>query len=330
MKNTLTHDRNGFILNGRRVFLLNGTIPYYRLHTADWGHHLDLLKASGYTGVDVYVPWNYHEPEPGAFDFKTVNRDLGAFLDAAHDRGLYAYLRPGPYICNEWDSGGLPQWLQRVPGLRIRENEPRYLECATRYLREICAIAAPRQFTRGGPVILFAVENEYDFYPAQTDRNAYISHLRDTVRACGIEIPLTACVGGGAAVRSATGLARGVIPTPNYYLSGMVEQKVEDMRRHLLAQHFDDGAPMSEVPVFVTEMGRGEDAQLRTLAGGVKGLGPFNMSGGSHVGFWNGLTNWGGVTPIASVVDSSGITGFDGTTRKKFWDTRRVTGFIHA
>ena len=330
LKKTITYDRHGFILNGKRTFLLNGTIPYYRLHSADWGIHLDLLKASGYNGVDVYVPWNYHEPMRGAFDFTTGNRDLGAFLDAIHERGLRAYLRPGPYICNEWDSGGLPQWLQRVPGLRIRENEKQFLECAANYLQKICDIARERQYTRNGPVILFAVENEYDLYPTQTDRHAYIAHLRDTVRNAGIEVPLTACVGGGAAIRSATGLADDVIPTPNYYIHNMVEQKVEDMRRHLLAQKFASGAPMSDLPVFVTEMGRYERDQLRVLAGGVKGLGPFNMSGGSHCGFWNGLTNWGGITPISSVIDFEGITGFDGTVFNNFFATRRVTGFIRA
>ena len=330
MPRTISYDRHGFILDGKRVFLLNGTIPYYRLHRDDWAAHLDLLRASGYTGVDVYVPWNYHELEPGKFDFNSGNRDLGAFLDAIGSRGLVAYLRPGPYICNEWNCGGLPQWLQRVEGLRIRENEPQFVAFATRYLREVCAIARERQYTRGGAIILFAVENEYDFYPTQTDRHAYISQLRDAAREAGIEVPLVACVGGGAAVRSATGFAEGVIPTPNYYISGMVEQKVEDMRRHLLAQRFADGAPMSDLPVFVTEMGRKESDQLRITAGGVKGLGPFNFSGGSHVGFWNGLTNWGGVTPISSAVDFKGMVGFDGTARDNFWATRRVTGFIHA
>ena len=330
MKQTITYDRNGFVLNGKRVFLLNGTIPYYRHHPADWGAHLDMLRASGYTGVDIYVPWNYHEQTPGAFDFSTGNRDLGAFLDAIHARGLYAYLRPGPYICNEWDCGGLPMWLQRVEGLRIRENEPQYLEFATRYLREVCAIVRERQYTRGGPVILFAVENEYDFYPVPTDRHAYISRLRDTVRGEGIDVPLVACVGGAAAIRSATGLAEGVIPTPNHYVHGMVEQKVEDTRRHQLAQRFADGSPMCDLPVFVTEMGRRERDQLLITAGGVKGLGPFNFSGGSHAGFWNGLGNWGGVTPIASAVDFGGMVGFDATVRQNFWDTRRFTGFIHA
>ncbi len=330
MPRTITYDRHGFILNGKRTFLLNGTIPYYRLHTADWGLHLDLLRASGYTGVDIYVPWNYHELTPGHFDFTSGNRNLATFIDAIHARGLYTYLRPGPYICNEWNCGGLPQWLQRVDGLRIRENEPLFLKYALRYLNEICDIVRERQYTRGGPVILFAVENEYDFYPTATNRHAYISRMRDTVRAAGIDVPLTACVGGGAAIRSATGFANEVIPTPNYYVSGMAEQKVEDMRRHLLAQRFADGAPMCDLPVFVTEMHRTELDQLRVTAGGVKGLGPFNFSGGSHVGFWNGLTNWGGVTPISSAVDFGGMVGFDGTVRKNFWDTRRVTGLLHA
>lgn len=330
MPHTITYDRNGFILGGRRTFLLNGTIPYYRHHPTDWRHHLLSLRASGYTGVDVYVPWNYHERTPGRFDFTTGNRNLGAFLDAIHAAGLYAYLRPGPYICNEWDGGGLPQWLQRTGGLRIRENEPGFIGYAVRYLREVCGIARARQFTRGGPVILFAVENEYDLFPVSTDRYAYIRALRDAVRGAGIEVPLTACVGGGAAIRWATGLVEDVVPTPNYYLGSMVEQKVEDMRRHLLAQRFHDGSPMDGVPVFVTEMGRRESDQLRVMAGGVKGLGPFNFSGGSHAGFWNGLTNWGGVTPISSAVDFGGMVAFDGTVTPNFWDTRRTTAFIHA
>lgn len=97
-----------FLLDGRPVRLLSGALHYFRVHEASWGHRLAMLRAMGLNCVETYVPWNLHEPAPG--DFRDVQA-LGRFLDAAREAGLWAIVRPGPYICAEWENGGLPHWL---------------------------------------------------------------------------------------------------------------------------------------------------------------------------------------------------------------------------
>ena len=120
MNNTIRFDRHGFIFSGKRRFILAGTVNYFRIHPEEWESRLRAFKASGFNTVDTYVAWNYHESTEGQFDFSTFNRDLGRFLSLCGRLGLWVYLRPGPYICNEWDGGGMPTWLYTRKGVEIR------------------------------------------------------------------------------------------------------------------------------------------------------------------------------------------------------------------
>jgi len=97
-----------FLVDGRPVRLLSGALHYFRVHEAQWDHRLAMLRAMGLNCVETYVPWNLHEPQPGQY---ADDDALGRFLDAAHAAGLWAIVRPGPYICAEWENGGLPHWL---------------------------------------------------------------------------------------------------------------------------------------------------------------------------------------------------------------------------
>src|ERR1035437_2752821 len=143
LQNTIQYDRHGFIIDGRRRFLLIGTVAYFRLHREEWAARLQAVKACGFNGIDIYVPWNYHELQDGSFDFASDNRDLRAYLQLCQELGLWVYFRPGPYICNEWDGGGLPAWLSLKPDVRLRQNEPNYLCYVKRYLGRVNEIARP-------------------------------------------------------------------------------------------------------------------------------------------------------------------------------------------
>lgn len=92
-----------FLLDGRPVRLLSGALHYFRVHEGQWGHRLGMLRAMGLNCVETYVPWNLHEPRPG--EYRDVQA-LGRFLDAVREAGLWAIVRPGPYICAEWENGG--------------------------------------------------------------------------------------------------------------------------------------------------------------------------------------------------------------------------------
>ncbi|MFD8818670.1 beta-galactosidase, partial [Streptomyces sp. NPDC059627] len=173
-----------FLLDGRPVRLLSGALHYFRVHEEQWGHRLAMLRAMGLNCVETYVPWNLHEPHPGAF------RDVGAlgrFLDAARAAGLWAIVRPGPYICAEWENGGLPHWVTGELGARARTRDERFLHHVDRWFRRLLPEITSRQLDRGGPVIMVQVENEYGSYGSDA---AYLAHLTGLLRAEGVTVPL--------------------------------------------------------------------------------------------------------------------------------------------
>ncbi|WP_327694209.1 glycoside hydrolase family 35 protein [Streptomyces sp. NBC_00459] len=169
-----------FLLDGRPVRLLSGALHYFRVHEEQWAHRLAMLRAMGLNCVDTYVPWNLHEPRPG--DFRDVGQ-LGRFLDAAREAGLWAIVRPGPYICAEWDNGGLPHWLTG----HTRTRDARFLGPVERWFGRLLPEIVSRQVDRGGPVLMVQVENEYGSYGSDRE---YLARLTGLLRAGGVSVPL--------------------------------------------------------------------------------------------------------------------------------------------
>ena len=126
-----------FLLDGEPFTILSGAIHFFRVHPSDWHHSLYNLKAMGFNTVETYVPWNAHEPRPGEFNFSD-GLDLGAFLDEAAELGLYAIVRPTPYICAEWEFGGMPPWL-----LADRSMRPRSSSASPRTTTSSCRSSSP-------------------------------------------------------------------------------------------------------------------------------------------------------------------------------------------
>ncbi|MFI6923844.1 beta-galactosidase family protein [Nonomuraea spiralis] len=194
-----------FRLDGAEFRVLSGAMHYFRTHPAQWRHRLAMLRAMGLNTVETYVPWNLHEPRQG--EFRRMS-ELGDFLDAAAEAGLLAIVRPGPYICAEWDNGGLPAWLTG----RIRTSDPEYLGHVDRFFDRILPQVAERQVTRGGNVIMVQVENEYGSYGSD---HAYLRHLADGLRARGVEVPLFTS-DGPADWYLTGGTVPGVLATVNF------------------------------------------------------------------------------------------------------------------
>ncbi|THA65675.1 beta-galactosidase [Streptomyces sp. A0958] len=175
---------DGFRIDGRPVRLLSGALHYFRVHEAQWDHRLSMLRAMGLNCVETYVPWNLHEPRPGRF------RDVGAlgrFLDAAHRAGLWAIVRPGPYICAEWENGGLPAWVTGRFGRRVRTRDEDYLDAVRSWFAALLPQVAERRIGRGGPVIMVQAENEYGSYG--TDE-VYLRRVADMLGEFGVGVPL--------------------------------------------------------------------------------------------------------------------------------------------
>ena len=115
-----------FLLDGRPMQVISGALHYFRVHPEQWADRIRSARLMGLNTIETYVPWNFHSPEPGVF-VTDGRRDLGQFLDLVAAEGLYAIVRPGPYICAEWDGGGLPAWLFATPGVGVRRAEPQCL-----------------------------------------------------------------------------------------------------------------------------------------------------------------------------------------------------------
>ncbi len=212
-----------FLLDGRPVRLLSGALHYFRVHEARWGHRLAMLRAMGLNCVETYVPWNLHEPVPGH------SRDvqaLGRFLDAAREAGLWAIVRPGPYICAEWENGGLPSWLTAEVGARARTRDEHYLGYVASWFRRLRHEIVPRQIDRGGPVIMVQVENEYGSYGSDA---TYLRHLADLLREHGVTVPLFTSDGPEDHMLSG-GSVPGILATVNFGSHARVA--FETLRRH--------------------------------------------------------------------------------------------------
>ncbi|GAA0459274.1 beta-galactosidase [Paractinoplanes deccanensis] len=182
----VSYDKHSLMVDGRRVLVQAAEFHYFRLPSPDlWRDILEKEKAAGFNAVSVYFDWAYHSPAPGVYDFTGV-RDVDRLLRTAEQAGLYVIARPGPYINAETTGGGFPGWLKLVPG-RARSSAPGYTAAYRDWLGHINPIIARHQVTRGGPVLLYNVENEY---AVNTDP-AYMQDLQDTARAHGIDVPIT-------------------------------------------------------------------------------------------------------------------------------------------
>ncbi|MGW2174853.1 glycoside hydrolase family 35 protein [Streptomyces sp. NPDC001705] len=178
----LTHADGTFLRAGRPHRVLSGSLHYFRVHPEQWADRLERLAALGLNTVDTYVPWNFHERRPGEADFDGW-RDIARFARLAQRTGLDVMVRPGPYICAEWDNGGLPAWLTGTPGMRPRTSHGPYLEAVGRWFDALVPRLAELQAVHGGPVVAVQIENEYGSYG---DDHDYVRWVRDALTGRGI------------------------------------------------------------------------------------------------------------------------------------------------
>lgn len=181
-----------FKLDGRPYVIRSGELHYPRIPRAAWRDRLRKARAMGLNTVTTYAFWSQHEAEPGHFDF-SGNRDLRSFIKTAAQEGLNVVLRPGPYVCAEVDFGGLPAWLLRTPGLRVRSLDPRYMAASARFLKRLAAEVGDLQSSRGGPILMLQLENEYGSYGQDHD---YMKAMLAQMRAAGFDAPLFTSDGG--------------------------------------------------------------------------------------------------------------------------------------
>ncbi|MEU0843457.1 beta-galactosidase [Streptomyces sp. NPDC005962] len=222
----LTLSDDGFLLHGKPFRILSGALHYFRTHPDQWADRLRKARLLGLNTVETYVPWNLHQPTPdGPLDLDGL-LDLPRFLELARAEGLYVLLRPGPYICAEWEGGGLPSWLTADHRVRQRSSDPRFTGAVDAYLDLLLPPLAPYLAESGGPVIAVQVENEYGAYG---DDTAYLAHLADALRKRGVEELLFTCDQADTAKLTAGSLP-GVLSTGTF--GGRIGDSLEALRAH--------------------------------------------------------------------------------------------------
>lgn len=194
-KHVFSLSRNEFLLDGKPFQIISGEMHPARIPREYWRHRIQMAKAMGCNTIAAYVFWNYLESAPGVFDFRTGNRDIAAFIRICKEEGMWVLLRPGPYVCAEWDWGGLPTYLLKTPDIKVRCMDKRYMEAVERYVALLSKEVAPLQCTGGGPILMVQAENEYGSYG--NDRN-YLEALRGLWIKGGINVPFYTADGATA------------------------------------------------------------------------------------------------------------------------------------
>ncbi|XP_071844090.1 beta-galactosidase-1-like protein 2 isoform X1 [Apostichopus japonicus] len=228
-----------FYLDGKKLRILSGSMHYFRVVPEYWEDRLLKMKAGGLNTVTTYVPWNAHEPSRGTYHFK-ANLDIVEFLNVAKRVGLHVILRPGPYICAEWEFGGLPSWLLAEDEMEVRTMYPTFIDAMGKYFDELIPKVVPLQYGNGGPIIAVQVENEYGSFGK--DKN-YMKQVKEALTSRGI-------------VEMLVSSENGRIPMENAYLKDvlMTANFQENADRH-----FDDLIRMqgADKPVMVMEFWTG-------------------------------------------------------------------------
>ena len=297
---------SSFYLDGQEFKILSGAIHYFRIQPEDWYHSLYNLKALGFNTVETYVPWNMHEPKKGQFDFQGI-LDIEKFLQIAQDLGLYAIVRPSPFICAEWEFGGMPAWLL-TEDMRIRSSDASYLQAVADYYDELLPRLVPRLLDKGGNILMMQVENEYGSYGEDKD---YLRAIRQMMLDRGVDCPLFTSDGPWrATLRAGTLIEEDLFVTGNFgskadYNFAQMQEFFDEHGKKwpLMCMEFWDGwFNRWKEPIIKRDPEELAQAVHEVLKQGSINL--YMFHGGTNFGFMNGCSARG-------VTDLPQVTSYD-------------------
>lgn len=202
-KHSFALSKTDFMLDGKPFQVISGEMHPARIPHEYWRHRIQMAKAMGCNTIAAYVFWNYHEPVKGQFDFSTGNHNIAEFIKIAQEEGMWVLLRPGPYVCAEWEFGGLPPYLLQTPDIKVRCMDPRYIAAVTTYVDRLAAEIKPLLVTNGGPIVMVQIENEYGSYGNDKE---YLNTLKEMWVKNGINVPFYTADGATAYMLEAGGV----------------------------------------------------------------------------------------------------------------------------
>jgi beta-galactosidase len=316
-------DGDHFSLDGQPFQIISGEMHYTRIPREYWRDRLKKARAMGLNTISTYVFWNVHEPKPGTYDFDGQN-DVAEFIRLSRAEGLYVILRPGPYICAEWDLGGLPAWLLADPAIVLRSADEKFLARAERWLKRLGQELAPLQVTRGGPIIAVQVENEYGSFG---NDKQYLGRIRDALKNAGLGEAMLYTADGGDQLPSGT---LPDLPAVVNFAPG--EAKAEFGK----LQKFRPGAPVMSGEYWDgwfdhwgeehRETNSAQQAQeLEWILSQGYSINLYMVHGGTSFGFMNGA-NWDHDTyePDITSYDYDSPISESGALTKKYFAFREV------
>ncbi len=183
----IKYDDGSLILDGQRIWLVSGSVHYFRIPADLWRDRLLKAKRAGLNCISTFIPWNYHEPVEGQWEIAD-EKDVSAYVRLAGELGLYVILKPGPYVGGDLDFGGLPGWLTTKSGISYRNSNAAYTHYYDKYLTKILPPLAEHQITRGGNIVLIQSENDYTM--DSSDRVKYLQFIGQLIRRAGFDIPV--------------------------------------------------------------------------------------------------------------------------------------------
>ena len=322
MPAALTPTPEGFLRHGEPHLIVSGALHYFRVHPEQWTDRLRRLVAMGCDTVETYVAWNVHQNAPGETTFEGF-ADLGRFLDLAAAEGLDAIVRPGPYICAEWENGGFPGWMLADRNMGLRHRDPAYLAHVDAWFDELIPVIAERQASRGGNVVMVQVENEYGSFG---DDEAYLAHLRDGLIARGIE-ELLVTSDGPARMWLTGGTVDGALATVNFgsralEVLAMAEEELPDQPQ--MCMEFWNGWFDHWGEEHHERTGENAAGELADMLSQNMSVNFYMAHGGTNFGLRAGANHDGALQPTTTSYDYDAPIAENGALTEKFRAFREV------
>lgn len=311
-----------FLLNGKPIVIKAAEVHYPRIPRPYWEQRIQMCKSLGMNTVCIYIFWNIHEQREGEFNF-TGNNDIRAFVKLAQKHGLHVIVRPGPYVCAEWDMGGLPWWLLKKKDIRLREQDPYFMERLEIFEKKVGEQLGDLTIDKGGPIIMVQVENEYGSYG---EDKAYISAVRDIIRKSGFDkVKLFQCDWSSNFTKNALD---DLVWTMNFGAGANIENEFKRL-----------GELRPESPQMCSEFwsgwfdkwgGRHETRSAESMVDGMRQMLDRGISfslymthGGTNWSHWAGA-NSPGFAPDVTSYDYDAPINEAGQTTPKFWELRKM------